>query len=58
MTVLAMPSLQANHPPRQEPKCVGHLIYDKGGKNILYNGKKTVSSVSGAGKTGQLHVNE
>ena len=32
------------------------LIYDKGGKDI--NGEKTVSSISGAGKTGQLHVKE
>ena len=24
----------------------------------IYNGAKTVSSVSGAGKTGQLHVKE
>ena len=32
----------------------GQLIYDKGGKNIQW--RKTVSSISGAGKTGQLHV--
>ena len=24
----------------------------------IYNGEKTVSSISGAGKTGELHVNE
>ena len=24
----------------------------------IYNGEKTVSSISGAGKTGQLHVEE
>ena len=24
----------------------------------VYNGEKTVSSISGAGKTGQLHVKE
>ena len=35
----------------------GYLIYDKGGKNI-YNGEKIVSSISGAGKTGQLYVKE
>ena len=34
----------------------GHLIFDKGDK--IYNGEKTASSVSGAGKTGQLHVKE
>ena len=27
----------------------GHLIYDKGGKNI-YNGEKTVSSINVLGK--------
>ena len=36
----------------------GQLIYDKEGKNITYNGEKTVSSISGAGKTGQPHVKE
>ena len=34
----------------------GHLIFDKGGK--IYNGENTISLISGAGKTGQLHVNE
>ena len=34
----------------------GHLIFDKEAK--IYNGEKTVSSTSGAGKTGQLHVKE
>ena len=32
----------------------GHLIR----MTIIYNGEKTVSSTSGAGKTGQLHVKE
>ena len=32
-------------------------LQDKGGK-IIDNGEKTVSSISGAGKTGQLHVKE
>ena len=27
-------------------------------KARIYNGEKTVSSISGAGKTGQLHVKE
>ena len=34
----------------------GQLIYDKGGKNIQW--EKTVSSISGAGKTGQIHIKE
>ena len=44
-----------------KPRTYGQLIYDKGGKDIqwrkdsLFN-KKTVSSISGAGKTGQLYV--
>ena len=37
------------------PCTYGHLIFDKEGKNIQWT-KKTVSSTSGAGKTGQLHV--
>ena len=34
----------------------GHLIFDKGGKNI--NGEKTISLTSGAWKTGQPLVKE
>ena len=37
------------------PNTYGQLIYDKRGKNIR---GKTVSSISGAGKTGQLHAKE
>ena len=44
--------------PDINPGSYGQLIYDKGGKTIQYNGEKTVSSISGAGKTGQLHVKE
>ena len=43
--------------PELHEEAYGYLIFDKGGKNI-YNGAKTASSISGAGKTRQLHVNE
>ena len=38
------------------PRTYGHLILTKEAR--IYNGEKTASSVSGAGKTGQLHVKE
>ena len=43
--------------PEINPHTYGQLIDDKGGKKI-YNGRKTVSSISDGGKTGQLHVKE
>ena len=43
--------------PKDKLNTYGHLIYDKGNKNIQ-GGEKTVSSTSGAGKTQQLHVKE
>ena len=42
--------------PEINPHTSGQLIYDKGAR--IYNGEKTVSSISGAGKTGQLHGKE
>ena len=38
--------------PEINPCTYGHLIFDKGAKNI-YNGLKTISLTSGEGKTGQ-----
>ena len=41
----------------KNPCNYGQLTYDNGSKN-MYNGKKTVSLISGSGNTGQLHVKE
>ena len=40
--------------PEINPCTYGYLVFDKEGKNIQWG--KAVSSISGAGKTGQLHV--
>ena len=42
--------------PEMNPHTYRHLISDKGGK--IYNGEKTISLTSGAGKTGQPPVKE
>ena len=38
------------------PNTYGQLIYDKGGENLQW--KKIISSISGAGNTGKLHLKE
>ena len=42
--------------PEVNPCTYGYHIFDKGGR--IYNGANIASSISGAGKTGQLHVKE
>ena len=42
--------------PEVNPCTCGYLIFDKDAR--IYNGAKITSSISGAGKTGQLHVKE
>ena len=43
-------------PPSEWEKIFANEATDKGGKNIQWS--KAISSISGAGKTGQLHVKE
>ena len=43
--------------PEIHPDTYGQLIFNKKGKNIKWK-KKTVFSASGAGKTGELHINQ
>ena len=42
--------------PRDNPHTYGHLIFDNESK--IYTREKTVSSISGSGKTGQQQVKE
>ena len=42
--------------PQIDPHPYGHLIFDKGGKNIQW--RKTAPSIRASVKTGRLHVKE
>lgn len=49
-------SQKQNIEPRNKSVHCGQLIYNKDGKNIYW--RKTAPSISCAGKSGQLHVEE
>ena len=48
--------MEHNREPRMDPWLFGQLLFDQQEKSS--NGKKTVSSINGAGKIGQLHAKE
>ena len=48
--------MEQNRDSEMDPRLFGQLIFDKAGKT--YSGKKTVSSINGAGKIGQLYAKE
>ena len=47
--------VEQDRKPRDMPIHLWDLIFDK---RRIYNGEKTVSSICGAGKTGELHAKE
>ena len=49
-------SMEQYRKPRDKPTHMVTLSLIKEAR--IYNGEKTISSTSGAGKTGQLHVKE
>ena len=48
--------MEQDRKPREKHTHMVTLFLTKEGR--IYNGEKTASSISGAGKTGQLHVKE
>ena len=48
--------MEQDRKSRDKPTTYGRLIYDKEAR--IYSEKKIVSSINGAGKTGQLHVRQ
>ena len=48
--------MEQDREPRDKPTHYGYLIFDK--EKRICNGAKIASSISGAGKTGQLHAKE
>ena len=49
-------SMEHDRMPEINPRTHGHLILIMEAR--IYSEEKTASSISGAGKTGQLHVKE
>ena len=47
-----------NHEPRNKPTQLQSVNMQCAKEARIYNGEETVSSIRGAGKTGQLYVNE
>jgi len=48
--------MEQDRKPRDSPHTSRHLIFDREAR--AYSGEKIVFSISGSGKTGQIHVKE
>ena len=51
-----MPGLEQDKNPEANARTRGQLLYPQGGENTQW--RKDSPSISGAGKTGQLHAKE
>ena len=49
-------SMEQDRKPRDKPTLSSQVTLPLIKEARIYNGEKTASSISGAGKTGQLHV--